>query len=123
MAWGLPGSRVGHLRSGDASQQSTEHARHDVRLGMGEHALGLARVEPHPVAVRTLIDLDAVPFPGDQIVAAFGALHVVRAPQMRLRSDRSEEHTSELQSLAYLVCRLLLEKKKASGTAARNDNR
>src|SRR2546425_6198610 len=27
-------------------------------------------------------------------------------------SQRSEEHTSELQSLAYLVCRLLLEKKK-----------
>src|ERR1041384_8457662 len=26
--------------------------------------------------------------------------------------DRSEEHTSELQSLAYLACRLLLEKKK-----------
>src|SRR2546425_6326315 len=29
-----------------------------------------------------------------------------------LPSRRSEEHTSELQSLAYLVCRLLLEKKK-----------
>src|SRR2546425_5603519 len=29
---------------------------------------------------------------------------------------RSEEHTSELQSLAYLVCRLLLEKKKKSQT-------
>src|SRR2546425_2700902 len=29
-----------------------------------------------------------------------------------LRQTRSEEHTSELQSLAYLVCRLLLEKKK-----------
>src|SRR5687767_15347987 len=28
-------------------------------------------------------------------------------------SGRSEEHTSELQSLAYLVCRLLLEKKKS----------
>src|SRR2546425_8903639 len=28
------------------------------------------------------------------------------------RKSRSEEHTSELQSLAYLVCRLLLEKKK-----------
>src|SRR2546425_7653522 len=27
-------------------------------------------------------------------------------------ANRSEEHTSELQSLAYLVCRLLLEKKK-----------
>src|SRR5687767_15891244 len=30
----------------------------------------------------------------------------------RPRVERSEEHTSELQSLAYLVCRLLLEKKK-----------
>src|SRR2546423_10841012 len=30
----------------------------------------------------------------------------------RRRHGRSEEHTSELQSLAYLVCRLLLEKKK-----------
>src|SRR2546423_5007982 len=29
--------------------------------------------------------------------------------------QRSEEHTSELQSLAYLVCRLLLEKKKKYG--------
>src|SRR5205823_13907820 len=29
----------------------------------------------------------------------------------RRRFQRSEEHTSELQSLAYLVCRLLLEKK------------
>src|SRR2546425_8019675 len=31
---------------------------------------------------------------------------------LRLGRRRSEEHTSELQSLAYLVCRLLLEKKK-----------
>src|SRR2546425_8327818 len=31
---------------------------------------------------------------------------------LRVRQGRSEEHTSELQSLAYLVCRLLLEKKK-----------
>src|SRR2546425_7333829 len=29
-----------------------------------------------------------------------------------MNAVRSEEHTSELQSLAYLVCRLLLEKKK-----------
>src|SRR5687767_15689001 len=35
------------------------------------------------------------------------------APLFRLgKQSRSEEHTSELQSLAYLVCRLLLEKKK-----------
>src|SRR5205823_7025424 len=33
-------------------------------------------------------------------------------PERRAALERSEEHTSELQSLAYLVCRLLLEKKK-----------
>src|SRR5258707_8748196 len=31
--------------------------------------------------------------------------------------ERSEEHTSELQSRQYLVCRLLLEKKKKSGSS------
>src|SRR3712207_7023925 len=34
----------------------------------------------------------------------------------RLRQERSEEHTSELQSRQYLVCRLLLEKKKEKNT-------
>src|SRR2546423_5874964 len=37
-----------------------------------------------------------------------GRLHRLQ----RAVRPRSEEHTSELQSLAYLVCRLLLEKKK-----------
>src|SRR5205823_9165060 len=36
----------------------------------------------------------------------------VGAGKPELCVERSEEHTSELQSLAYLVCRLLLEKKK-----------
>src|SRR5437899_7445939 len=36
----------------------------------------------------------------------------IRTPPLRERADRSEEHTSELQSLRHLVCRLLLEKKK-----------
>src|SRR2546425_8179071 len=35
--------------------------------------------------------------------------------------NRSEEHTSELQSLAYLVCRLLLEKKKTEGVTSTCD--
>src|SRR2546425_2053599 len=35
-------------------------------------------------------------------------------------SSRSEEHTSELQSLAYLVCRLLLEKKKKKQNKSKN---
>src|SRR2546425_8848630 len=36
-----------------------------------------------------------------------------RAGAHQPRGTRSEEHTSELQSLAYLVCRLLLEKKNS----------
>src|SRR3712207_7893691 len=36
--------------------------------------------------------------------------------QVRTTSSRSEEHTSELQSRQYLVCRLLLEKKKKTKT-------
>src|SRR5205823_14608663 len=55
----------------------------------------------HPASVtRDLVhSLDALAALGDlELVAAFGPQH-----------GRSEEHTSELQSLAYLVCRLLLE--------------
>src|SRR3989441_12907154 len=42
------------------------------------------------------------------------SLVMVLAYRMFVSGGRSEEHTSELQSLAYLVCRLLLEKKKIS---------
>src|SRR5205823_12358959 len=42
-------------------------------------------------------------------------LQAVERAEQRLAA-RSEEHTSELQSLAYLVCRLLLEKKKKKNT-------
>src|SRR5687767_15563996 len=49
-------------------------------------------------------------FPRTPVITALrvrGLRAVVKRP-----ARRSEEHTSELQSLAYLVCRLLLEKKK-----------
>src|SRR5437899_8074156 len=36
----------------------------------------------------------------------------ITSPRVPARRGRSEEHTSELQSLRHLVCRLLLEKKK-----------
>src|SRR5216684_2825622 len=39
----------------------------------------------------------------------------LRASSRAPRTQRSEEHTSELQSRLHLVCRLLLEKKKADG--------
>src|SRR2546423_4580479 len=67
--------------------------------------------------IYTLSLHDALPIFGDR-------RDIVRGPAIEDRDcrwcapaeisifDRSEEHTSELQSLAYLVCRLLLEKKK-----------
>src|SRR2546425_11084882 len=45
----------------------------------------------------------------DKILRGTAHITVTRADGQPMRS---EEHTSELQSLAYLVCRLLLEKKK-----------
>src|SRR3712207_6900403 len=39
------------------------------------------------------------------------------AQQLSFAAGRSEEHTSELQSRQYLVCRLLLEKKKMTANA------
>src|SRR5205823_13608718 len=46
------------------------------------------------------------------VLAAFCAWLGFRRGEEAFVIYRSEEHTSELQSLAYLVCRLLLEKKK-----------
>src|SRR3712207_8028713 len=40
----------------------------------------------------------------------------IDADHRALKAARSEEHTSELQSRQYLVCRLLLEKKKKKST-------
>src|SRR5258706_11065332 len=48
--------------------------------------------------------------PGERAVIGRPAIITARSP------GRSEEHTSELQSLTNLVCRLLLEKKKNKST-------
>src|SRR5687767_15257257 len=68
---------------------------------MGASALHLRRE-------RRRCDAEAAvrPVLHQEPVALARRVHSVRDGQ-----DRSEEHTSELQSLAYLVCRLLLEKK------------
>src|SRR5437899_7798499 len=72
-----------------------------------------------PTWVKVAVDAWTVP-------AAVADGHVFRSvnradrvANVRLGEKRSEEHTSELQSLRHLVCRLLLEKKnKISTTAA-----
>src|SRR3712207_8637054 len=47
------------------------------------------------------------------LMAAYSGLRMGELAGLRQKNlDRSEEHTSELQSRQYLVCRLLLEKKK-----------
>src|SRR5947209_14168696 len=46
------------------------------------------------------------------LVVYFPMAHMVWGKGKYTTNDRSEEHTSELQSRQYLVCRLLLEKKK-----------
>src|SRR2546423_15453764 len=63
--------------------------------------------------IYTLSLHDALPISPPRIQAAPMAPRRAPQPPRRRRAlTRSEEHTSELQSLAYLVCRLLLEKKK-----------
>src|SRR5207249_6304001 len=67
---------------------------------------------PRGGAHDALRDRARAPAGGGRLKAA-----IMRARQRRARTtahDRSEEHTSELQSRFDLVCRLLLEKKKAA---------
>src|SRR5205823_3073269 len=47
-----------------------------------------------------------------RLIAGLEPQHPATSGELLVFGQRSEEHTSELQSLAYLVCRLLLEKKK-----------
>src|SRR5262249_58605320 len=90
--------------------------------------------DPPPTEIYTLSLHDALPifestftqsrlptwFYSDFAVAERGRSPftlVWPAPRLRqVGRDRSEEHTSELQSLTNLVCRLLLEKKKQQTT-------
>src|SRR5205823_12879367 len=76
--------------------------------------------DPPPTEIYTLSLHDALPISSKPMPArltkrrsSIVPTSIDRAdPRMAARNARSEEHTSELQSLAYLVCRLLLEKKK-----------
>src|SRR2546430_12603467 len=65
-----------------------------------------------PISVR------GMPKRGDH-----GDTHRLDGAHHRLLVERSEEHTSELQSQSNLVCRLLLEKKKKKHTSSTSTNR
>src|SRR5205823_13696691 len=73
--------------------------------------------DPPPPEIYTLSLHDALPISRahgrfEVQVAAEDLGQAARDGESESGAVRSEEHTSELQSLAYLVCRLLLEKKK-----------
>src|SRR5947199_10068599 len=62
--------------------------------------------------IYTLSLHDALPISRARLRRALPVSEGAARPRPPGLPDRSEEHTSELQSLRHLVCRLLLEKKK-----------
>src|SRR5260221_6245769 len=71
---------------------------------------------PYTTLFRSVLDFDASPpKPQDHAFESEGIKILVDDASLpHLNEDRSEEHTSELQSHSDLVCRLLLEKKKST---------
>src|SRR4029079_5445607 len=94
--------------------------RHRVEVqrwghGFGHWFLDLTDVANHGARARQMADAvlafrERCPDRPAFLVGKSGGCGVV-ARALELLPEDSEEHTSELQSLAYLVCRLLLEKK------------
>src|SRR5258708_29918727 len=74
-----------------------------------------AHLRPHPVAVLAAARV-AGDFNARTSARQRHYLYRILNRRADLTLDRSEEHTSELQSPDHLVCRLLLEKKKRSDT-------
>src|SRR6185437_17034798 len=68
--------------------------------------------DPAPTEIYTLSLHDALPISARACRRRWSADVLAACALSLWEAARSEEHTSELQSLAYLVCRLLLEKKK-----------
>src|SRR5205814_9317842 len=69
-----------------------------------------ARRDPHSFPTRRSSDLHRTG--RDPAARIHRGVRLARRARRASRTPRSEEHTSELQSLRHLVCRLLLEKKK-----------
>src|SRR3712207_9449822 len=69
------------------------------------------------VVFEKVLEVRAADLEPDSIVLVRGTVEHGDNGEVSIKvADRSEEHTSELQSRQYLVCRLLLEKKKIKCT-------
>src|SRR2546425_9681755 len=94
---------------------SAEHRKPRAQVLVESHAV---RGEPVP-QLTSETSAPHVPVRQDDRLAVVGRNRLAQpehggalVDHTNVSGHRSEEHTSELQSLAYLVCRLLLEKKK-----------
>src|SRR2546425_4547040 len=75
---------------------------------------GLLHVGRSHLAIAIQVLLEVIRRPHEIVVEVELVRLAAEAAHALHARERSEEHTSELQSLAYLVCRLLLEKKKTT---------
>src|SRR5215813_4839568 len=107
----IPGALFAHLDRDLSAPKTGRNGRHPL---------------PQPEAFTSWLARCGVN-PSDQIVcydAANGAMAARLWWMLRwIGHERSEEHTSELQSRPHLVCRLLLEKKKKKKRSNNNKNK
>src|SRR5216684_5941035 len=125
-----PGRRVVDLgcAPGGWTQVAVERVKPtDGKLGLGR-IVGVDILAMDPVPGATIVELDfldptaperlkaLLAGPADVVLSDMAAPTTGHASTDHIRivalAERSEEHTSELQSRLHLVCRLLLEKKK-----------
>src|SRR5437762_7815103 len=112
--WALAGIVIGLLAVATVVGQAVKRQPH-----LGLHAAAIEAFNGRVRAWWIICSLLAVAFVSDWLtVTLFGCMsfwalrEFITLTPTRLGDHRSEEHTSELQSPMYLVCRLLLEKKK-----------
>src|SRR2546425_2213026 len=100
---GIPGRRRHQRRAGMYGRRSPRSS------GLSRSDGGRLKRRLVSTGITVSVNTSA-PITASEIVTAMGR-------------KRSEEHTSELQSLAYLVCRLLLEKKKKKKKSKRSSRK
>src|SRR5438094_5720986 len=84
-----------------------------VHFGIASSFKATATTEVYTLSLHDALPILLIGQPFGLVSLIGRAQQRDRRPTLLLREERSEEHTSELQSPYDLVCRLLLEKKKA----------
>src|SRR3989449_6645112 len=102
-------ARPEHFLSDLRSDPDVQGIEPDIDVMLAEARPGLKVDQSTASILDTLSHRTLVPFYGSRVLSSYvdqPAVVLIGSP------ERSEEHTSELQSRLHLVCRLLLEKKK-----------